>query len=124
MNEPSLTVTYSRTHDAIATVAAQHDTTPRVARVLVALLDRGGSATSHELADDLYAGGSFIRHALINDIYPRRWALGEADGGGRRRPGCVSRITLTAPGRAIADEVLALLETVELDDAPAEAIAA
>lgn len=95
----TLTESYARTHAALRAVADTEGLSPFAVRVLVAIVDRGGSATTHELDADLQAGASMVRRALVEELYPGGFAAGTASTGGPRRRGVVTRVALLHNGR-------------------------
>lgn len=109
----SLTATYTRIHDAFQTIAAEERIQPTSMRMVVAIAEHGGSATSDELEaafNDL-TGGSQIRRALLT-LYSSGHAIGLARTGGRRRRGVRTRVTLTDKGRRAAQRVELLVAEV------------
>ncbi len=64
----SVTQGYSRVHKAYLVTARAYDMVPMDVRVLVALAERGGTATSDQLEEDLFLGdgGSAVRRSLGN----------------------------------------------------------
>ncbi len=99
------TLTYGRIHNALRSAAGALHTVPMNVRVLVALLDRGGAATTDELTADLHANHSAVRRAA-SELYARGWACGRGSDGGPRRVGVTSRLELTPAGEQIARRVL------------------
>lgn len=105
-----LTTTYSEIHSAIRTAGRELGIEPYVVRVVLAIYDRGGEATSDELEADLSEAGTAVRRALLT-MYRREFAIGLAADGGPRRPGQRSRVTLTPTGALIARSVIARFST-------------
>jgi transcription initiation factor IIE alpha subunit len=101
----SITAHYSHAHAGFAVAARMFDCTPMVARVALAIHDRGESATTHELETDLCVHGSAVRRALLW-MYEAGVAVGEGDDGKRRRQGVVTRVRLTPAGQNMVWTVL------------------
>jgi hypothetical protein len=100
----SITADYTRTHLAIAVEAKGASVDPFCVRVLLALHDCGGSASTAELEDDLASDGAAVRRALLA-LYPRKLAMGAGADGGPRRPGVRTVATLTDDGRSICERI-------------------
>ncbi len=64
----SITQGYSRVHKAYVVTARVYGLVPMDVRVLVALAEREGVATSDQLEEDLHLGdgGSAVRRSLVN----------------------------------------------------------
>lgn len=114
----TVTSAYTAAHAAFATTAQRTGLKPFAIRTMVALVDRGGSATTFDLADDLAVSRSAVRRIAV-DLYASPFALGVADGGGDRGPGRVSRITLTRAGAELAADVVASIHGMPEADHPA-----
>lgn len=104
----SLTAVYSAAHGAFSYVADAHALTRFEVRLLVAVLDRGGSTTTAELEADLGACGSSVRRASLT-LRASGHVLADA-GPGTSQPvrGCRARISLTAEGRVAAEHSVRL----------------
>lgn len=104
-----LTVTYSRIHDAIRLVARQHGLEPFVVRMLLALRDSDGRASTADLEADLRVGdgGSGIRRSL-STLHRLGLAEGEAECGGPPRRGQRTHLRLKPEGALIARKVVDL----------------
>lgn len=100
----TLTDAYSQVHRALADSAREAGLVPHDVRVILALDERGGTATSEELYDDLRCEGTAVRRSLLT-LYKAGLVEGRAIDGGPRRPGVVTRAELTATGRIIAADV-------------------
>lgn len=118
----SVTAPYTRAHEAFSRVAhaLPKGTTAYDVRVLVALLERGGSARMDELAGDLCPSGDYTAlRRSTSTLYGRGLATGRGADGGERRPGTLTLVELTSRGRHAA-RVAYGLATQQL----AEAVAA
>ncbi len=103
------TLTYGRIHNALRSTAGVLQTVPMNVRVLVALHERGGAATTDELTADLHANATAVRRAA-GELYVRGWARGMGVDGGPRREGVRSRLELSAEGECVARSFFAHLE--------------
>lgn len=104
MNARSFTRVYSDVHRSIFDIAQSHDLTPFDGRVLLALLENGGSASSPELYEGMRAEGSGVRRSSLV-LRDRGMVEAEAVDGGRCRSGINFRLTLTSGGRLIASQI-------------------
>lgn len=115
----TLTATYSRLRCTLRSVGRAHGLTPLAVRVLLAIADRAQPPTYDELAADLGLASSGIRRAFVNELYPGGFVDGEATGGGRRRAGVLSRVTLLSRGRRA---VLDVRRQVQWNTTPTEEV--
>jgi hypothetical protein len=121
----TVTRTYTRLHNAIVSGAKRAGLRFHDARVLVAVADRGGEATSREVFEDITTPGGRERGRPDRDGARVRKSIGvlrdtgfvtaeppdpagfRGKGTGRGwRAGMVLRVALTQAGRALADEIL------------------
>lgn len=100
----TLTATYTRLTTAFVAAATAGELSVMDVRVVLAIADRAGAATSHQLAEDLRCESSLVRRALAR-LYARSYAIGEGLDGGPRRPGVLTIVRLTRRGAAVAKGV-------------------
>ncbi len=98
---------YTRMTRALAVVSTETGLDPFAVRLVVAISDRAGAATTEQLVADIALEGSNVRRAL-GTLYGQGLASGEALGGGRRRPGVMTLVRLTPKGEAVAARVQGL----------------
>lgn len=108
----TLTSTYTATHLALRTVATKSELGMLSVRILLALAERGGEATTGDLIMDTAgsrsnAPGGDVRRSLTV-LYRRGLAAGEATRGGPRTQGVMTVVRLTGDGRRLAERVRAL----------------
>ena len=103
---------YSTIHAAIRLTAKAHGIEGYATRVVLAIAEHGPRVRSDELESLLGEDGSAMRRALLH-LYGRKLARGIGDGGGPRRPGVRSVVTLTAAGEAIAVEIQRRISAIE-----------
>lgn len=99
------TAAYTRLHLAFAAVGRSASLDPFVARVALAMHERGNSATTFELVDDLRCDSSSVRRALLT-MYRAGLATGTGSDGGARRRGVETQARLTRKGRALTARIL------------------
>ena len=104
----SPTKTYTKIAVALATAGAEVSLTTFETRVLLAVADRAGVATSLQIISDLKCDGSVVRRSL-GTLYDRELAIGEGSDGGVRRPGVVTMIRLTPAGQRLTERVRELI---------------
>lgn len=104
----SLTEGYTRVHNALARGARSAGVRPYCARVLVAVFERGGTATRGEIAQDLGTSpeaptepGRSLRELIAAGL-----VVGLAVDGGERRTGVETCVKLTDAGRVLALEIV------------------
>lgn len=101
----SITKTYTRLHAAIREEAKRAGVGKLAVRLALAAHDRGGSATTDELAEDLLEIDSVIRRGALA-VYSKKLATGHGIDGGPRRPGIRSVVELTDAGQAMCARIL------------------
>jgi DNA-binding MarR family transcriptional regulator len=104
----SLTQRYTSTNRAFWSVGRELGMRPAAIRVLVAVADRGGRATTTELNADVDLQQSDVAR-MLRELYAAGLATGVAVDGGRRRGGVTTRVSLTGEGRELVDRVTALV---------------
>lgn len=102
----TLTARYSVIHNALREAAHERELPPHVARVALAVYERGGEASTRDLYDDLAEHGSQLRRSL-GVLYSSELATGTGSDGGARRRGVHALVTLTDAGVQMCEEVLA-----------------
>lgn len=106
----TLTDRYSALHRALVDVARRRDLAPMDIRVLVALHERGGAATSEEIEQDLLCEGSAVRRSWLV-LRESSYVFTSGIDGGRARQGVRTQLTLTAIGRGLAEQAIAAATT-------------
>lgn len=105
----TLTDRYTRTHLALRTVSAETDLGMLAVRLLLALAERGGEATTADLIEDTArsrtnASGGHVRRELTR-LTHRGYVSPQAARGGAPTPGTMSVWRLTGDGRRVAERV-------------------
>ena len=100
-----ITALYTAHHLAFRRGAQAFSVSPFAARIAVAIHERGGEATSHEIAEDLGSAGAPVRRELAA-MYALQLARGDGPAG-RGKPGTVTSVALTEAGRALVKQVYA-----------------
>jgi len=101
---------YTRLHRAFMAAAQEHGLTPFAVRVLVAIDDELGPATTTSIAQALAVGGhSMVRRVLVEELYgpDREFVIGEGSDGGPRRRGVMTHLKLTRDGWEVAQDMRA-----------------
>lgn len=109
----SLTTAYTATHLALRTVATETKLGMLSVRVLLALAERGGEATTGDLIEDTAgsranASGGDVRRSL-GVLDGRGLVAGEAARGGARTQGVMTSWRLLMPGLRVAERVQILV---------------
>jgi hypothetical protein len=102
----SITAEYTAIHQAIAEEGKRVGVKPFCIRVLLAVHERGGEATTLEIEEDLKADDAAVRRAVLA-LYSKKLARGCGVDGGPRRPGVRTVVQLTDEGRAVCGRITA-----------------
>lgn len=108
-----ITAAYTRAHAAFLAIAREHALRPFHVRVLLAVLERDGTADTAAIAEDLGQNGAAVRRALPELVTFDFVATLGIDGG-RVRPGTRTVVTLTPRGRDAAERALLLAQPPEV----------
>lgn len=98
---------YSRAHSAFNAIALRNGLTATDIRVLVALRERGGNASTDLLEQDLALHGSGVRRSGAA-LVAEDCVIARSVTGGRVKRGVRSLLQLTEEGTQVADDALAL----------------
>jgi hypothetical protein len=107
----SLTEDYGRVHEAFLATAAHESITPSDVRLLVALLERGGTGDSFEVQQETYMNPTQVRRSSLN-LRHRGLIHATSPDGGETRPGQRVQMELTAAGEGAAARTIGISQPV------------